>query len=315
MNKWWDRIVMSPDEPAAGVSGDSPAPEPAGGNDAGPTASPTPDAFAGLSSMFDEGPDDAAPLAGGDDVQHAGPVADAGSAVQPTPPAPPPAQATPAPVATPPPPAAAAPVPDQSQAPGQAVPLDHTDPVQVLATLDGAREAYERYLGELHCKIDPAELETLATDPAAFFQTVGGRLLFIAQRAALATVANMVPAMMNRGIEQRETQQAASKRGETFFRTMWPQIGPEHDEAVVNAARFHKSAYPQATKEERALAVGRMVTAQLGLSTAPARAGQPQQRQAGGQKPFVPATPGASLMGRSQEAHNPFAGLGLEFDE
>lgn len=185
-------------------------------------------------------------------------------------------------------PLAPVPTPQVSQ-PGYSVPLDPNNPEDVLRSLATDRDAYIAKLGTDYFTMTPEELEVVDSDPQAFYQNAGGRLLYTALTAGLAQLQKFVPPLIKAEMQASTQRVDRATSAEARFRTMWPQIGQEHDELVGTAVTNYRAANPKTSTEEAMKIVGQMVALQLGLSP---QLGQPvalTAPSAPSQSAFAPA--------------------------
>lgn len=209
-----------------------------------------------------------------------------------------------APVAAPAPaaqPVAPAPQPTTPQAPAPAEAAPATPAPEpgsldeALTMFDSARGPVEEALGAHNFVMTPEDMELFHADPAVFLQRAGGRLLYVAQRAAMAAMQKWVPQMAERHITQTAVTRERATKGEAAFRTAWPDITKEHDPLVRQAQIAHKGAYPNATPAERIDGVGRIVMAMLGRPIAPKPAAAAAAPSPAKPRAFVPASVGVEM--------------------
>lgn len=299
---------VAPSAPAAPSSAPGPSSEapPAGGT----PSSPSPDGgsgatehdpFSGLDGSFDDDLDTV--------IIAPGPPTDGGPAPSATPASPIPAPAAP--------PAPAA-VPPSEQV--VAAPVEQparTSPVSARAQLDQTVDGFKanepalaQWAASNLFKLSVADAEALATNAEEALPQMAGRVYAAILSATGNMIRNLVPNVIQESIETtHSTRTRASEAIEQFYKDNPDLNEKDHGPTVATWAKQFRAANPKATRPEAIAFVARAVRIQHGMPMP----GTPVPAQGGRPQPFAPARPGGRSPAPVTE-HDPYAGLGMEFD-
>lgn len=127
---------------------------------------------------------------------------------------------------------------------------------------------------EQHYQFSPEDAAAMQTEPEVVLPKMAARLFLDVQKAALQSVANLMPQMVGQiNVAQSRDNQAA----EAFFSAN-PDL-KEHGADVMKAAKFFRESNPKATPQEAIQKIGAMVRAAKGLPPLvlqePAQTGEP----------------------------------------
>lgn len=300
--------------PASGNGGASALPsDPSSPKDSN---EPDEDVFKGFDQFLGSDPDDdtASPATTPTNLP-AGGVGDTGAPRAPAAAAPPAQTAggqqppQPAAPAAPPPVAASAPTPPGpvQTPPAAAEPaapeLSWTEPDRIAAAMTQNRDAVIDHLAKSgRFAVTPEELQGLEEDAATTLPKIMARTFVEAHTSMMNFVAQAVPQMIQRGVQQ----QVRIQRNESEFYAAWKGKGIDrntHHEVVGRYARAYRQANPTATKQQLIASVGAMVLAELGLPLSQPNSGAPPS-------PPVAPTNGSRAAPRAVQPFTPAVGGG-----
>lgn len=311
--------------PPGGTASPSPAPAPSSApapvsptpaSPDGSTAPPSPSADAGAASSASSDP-----YAGMgmdfedlDEIILPGqpPATAAGTA--PTPAAPPAQPGQPQPPAAP---AQAAPAPAPAATPSAPTGTTPTSPLDQLRI---AAEGFKtnapdlaKWAGNELFKLSDEEVTALTTDAAGAIPGIAGRVYAQSLHAAANLIQNLVPNLVTHMIEQQHGQRTRASEAMNQFWTENKDLdATKHGQLVQKWAKVFRQANPQATRAEAISFVARAVRNEAGLPMPGAQAPVPSAPQA--PAAFAPARPGGRTPHPTAE-HDPYSGLGMDFDE
>jgi hypothetical protein len=195
---------------------------------------------------------------------------------------------------------------------------------QILGRLAANKEALLGELrGRFNVQLSKEETDGLNDDAVAALPQILSRvvanLYYENAVASMTQIQNLVPHMVSAMMES-STVHAGAERA--FYAT-WPGINPadeNHTRTVNQFANFYRQNNPRATQKEAIDAVGKAVSAFLGLpltqrqGVGNARGAAPAGRRPA---PFAPAGGGRGLPTPPPNGAggDPFHGMGMEFDE
>lgn len=237
------------------------------------------------------------------------PPAAAPTAAAPAAPVVPVAPATP-PAVSPPDASVAAPVASEPAA-SPSAPTD-VPPADVDSLLTAFDEKGAELLQTLapQFQLTQEQITELETDAAAAMPKLLANTYMKSMRAALGMVKNLVPQMVQQTI-QRDNE-ARDMEGQ-FFK-QWGQLNKEkHGSDIRSFAQAFAKASPGLSRENLFSMVGAAVMAKHGL-----QGGQTPPAPAAAMAPapsFTPAVASAPVIHTQQVDQNPFAGMGMAYDE
>lgn len=171
------------------------------------------------------------------------------------------------------------------------------------------REALIEALASERFKLTPQEEEALETAPATAFPRLASKIYLETMTAVLNHLQNSVPLLIR---HQAQVMDVESKAEKTFFEKFPTIDKTTHGQDIVTFANAFKQANPRISEADLHAMVGAAIVSKYGLQpVAPAPNGNgavPPQPA-----PFRPAPPGASV--KVTPIENPFAGLGMDFDD
>lgn len=298
---------------AASDGGASPAAPDSGAAPAAPSADPgapsTPPAGGAAPSSDGAPPSDPFDFMDhfeGDDLVSVEPPA-APAQAEPTPAQPPAAPAQPAPQAQA--PGSQAPQGAGAEAPG-ASPIP-TDPGELVDSIRQNAPALLEQMANSY-KLSQEEAEALENDVVGTLPKLFARVHLNASVAALHNMKQLIPTMIRQAITADRTKR---DNLESFYKA-WPQLdraNPAHMEAVAQLGGAYRRANPTASREAAIKAIGTLALHHLGLPLQSAP-GAPNGRTVS-QRPFVPAQGGGAPAPAAPAEYDPFAGMGMEFED
>jgi len=173
--------------------------------------------------------------------------------------------------------------------------------------------------------LTPKEVEAIEVDAVAAIPKLLARVFYDSAINSLMQINNMVPRMVSH-VAQEQIQ---TKSAEDAFFQAWPGLdrsNPEHVRTLNTVVQAFRASNPKASQEDAIKFVGTAASAFLGLqppAAAPAGGANGRTPSApNGRSPvvrqtprtFVPASGGAPAA-QPPGTPNPFAGMGLSFDD
>lgn len=185
--------------------------------------------------------------------------------------------------------------------------LDSSAPLdQLLQTLAQNEGAVVQAAADNLFKLSDEDKEALETDAVAAMPQLAGKVYVKSLQAATQLVRNMVPQMMQQEMNKQQSLMAV----EQAFFSQYPELDRwQHGADIVAVGQHFKAQNPNMPPQEL---LHRIATAVMGMHGIQRRG---TQRKPNGQQPFRPAQSGPSHGNANPAADNPFAGLGMEFDE
>lgn len=196
-----------------------------------------------------------------------------------------------------------------AQAPG-ASPIP-TDPGELVDSIRQNAPALVEQLASNYV-LSTEEAEALENDVVGTLPKLFARVHLNATVGALHNMKQLIPKMIRDAIQGDRTKR---DNLDAFYKA-WPQLdkaNPQHLEAISMLGGAYRRANPTASREQAIKAIGTLALHHLGLPLTPVGGG-PNGRTVS-QKPFVPAMGGGPAAPTGAPEPDPFAGMGMEFDD
>jgi hypothetical protein len=161
-------------------------------------------------------------------------------------------------------------------------------------------------------KLSDEDAATLDTNATEMIPKLMGRVYTQAMQSAVNLIKNLVPEIVNSGIQTQQTRSARATEALNEFYQANPHLSADqHGAAVDKWTRSFRATNPSASRSEAIAFVGKAVSAEFGIWPQANGSGAPAARRAA---PFAPARPGGRAPAAAKGPHDPYAGMEEEYD-
>lgn len=181
----------------------------------------------------------------------------------------------------------------------------------ILSQLDVHKKDIISHLAGERFGLSQEESDLLDVNPTAAVSQIMARTFYESQVATINQINAMVPRIIAEVTKSLSTADEAEKG---FYAANTDLNAKEHGPIVGSFAKVFRQMNPAASKEDAYKFVSNAVRAHLGLAAPVGNGAAPAAGKPAVPAPFTPARGGVKVISTTP-AEDPFAGLGMEFDD